>query len=322
MADDESDGDCMIFIMGITGSGKSHFINKIIENGAIEQPGLQSGTQHCQLVKGKLDENTSFALVDTPGFDDTTRSDGEILEHITRFLVVQHQLGIRLKGIIYLHRITDNRIQGSTLKNFQMFQRLCGNAAFGNVILVTTMWDLLDDQTTGYQREQELREQFWGLMEDHGSYIDRFDGNPKTAEALVMTLLSKDDVLLNIQVELDRGLRLDETSAGSIVAVSLEEELRDSKKQMERIDESIAGAVRGRNRTTKKYLERQMQEAKSRFQQYSRVRERLRAKVSEEVAEDIDQKKKSSRSPAALTIFMAVLGLCNVVCNILSFVGF
>jgi hypothetical protein len=44
-------------------------------------------------------------------------------------------------GIIYLHKITDNRLAGFGLKNLEMFQALCGRSCLRNVVLATTMWD-------------------------------------------------------------------------------------------------------------------------------------------------------------------------------------
>ncbi len=49
-------------------------------------------------------------IIDTPGFDDTERSDTEILTEISRLLALQYEIGMKLKGVIFLHRITDVRI--------------------------------------------------------------------------------------------------------------------------------------------------------------------------------------------------------------------
>lgn len=42
-------------------------------------------------------------------------------------------------GIIYTHRITDNRMSGSVCKNLDMFSRLCGDGTAERVRLMTTM---------------------------------------------------------------------------------------------------------------------------------------------------------------------------------------
>ena len=46
-------------------------------------------------------------LIDMPGFDDTTRTDSEVLTEITHIVASQYKLGVQLKGIIYINRSTD-----------------------------------------------------------------------------------------------------------------------------------------------------------------------------------------------------------------------
>lgn len=187
-------------------------------------------TQSCQVVQTKIGQDTSVAIVDTPGFDDTTRTDAEILTLITSFLTSQYQLGIPLKGIVYLHRITDNRMQGTSRRNFDMFQKICGSEALSNVVLLTTMWDKLPSEVEGLNRDQELRENWWSLMDDNGSYIIRFDGSRAMAEAIVALLLTKPPVVLDIQRELhDQGMSLDETAAGRVMLPYIDNE-EDCKK--------------------------------------------------------------------------------------------
>lgn len=186
-----------------------------------------------------------MAIVDTPGFDDTKRSDAEILTLITTFLTSQYQLGIPLKGIIYLHRITDNRMQGTSVRNFEMFKKICGETAMSNVVLLTTMWDKLTDELEGLDRDQELRENWWSVMEENGSYIARFDGSKEMAEAMIALLLYKEPVVLRIQKELhDQNLRLEETSAGQVMLPFVDDErdrdklrARVGKKTQEKIQE-------------------------------------------------------------------------------------
>ncbi|KAI3317399.1 hypothetical protein HD806DRAFT_550471 [Xylariaceae sp. AK1471] len=137
--------------------------------------GDEAITRECQIVRVRIGSELVY-VVDTPGFDDTTRSDAEVLEQITKFLGTQYALGLALKGIIFLHRITDVRVQGSTLSSMVLFQELCGDHAFKNVILLTTFWDLQDDKSIGARRQQELRDDFWSEMISKGSQVRQFDG--------------------------------------------------------------------------------------------------------------------------------------------------
>lgn len=69
-------------------------------------------------------------LIDTPGFDDTETSDADVFQEIATFLARCFETGIRLSGVIYLHRITDPRMSGSAMKNLELFKLLCGKDAF------------------------------------------------------------------------------------------------------------------------------------------------------------------------------------------------
>lgn len=62
-------------------------------------------------------------LVDIPGFDDSGRTDSKILTEIACLLAAQYEVGVSLKGVIYLHRITDVRYQGSSLKALNILRK-------------------------------------------------------------------------------------------------------------------------------------------------------------------------------------------------------
>ncbi|KAH7007523.1 hypothetical protein EDB80DRAFT_530557, partial [Ilyonectria destructans] len=80
-------------------------------------------------------------LVDPLGFDNTHGSDVEIFKEMAVFLGQVYRSGARLGGVLYCHRITDNRISGSALRSFTLLKKLCGPDAAKFVILITIMWD-------------------------------------------------------------------------------------------------------------------------------------------------------------------------------------
>ena len=178
--------------------------------------------------------NTTVLLVDTPGFDDTVRPDSEILKEIAKLLAAQYKLGVELKGIIYVHRITDMRYGRSSVKTFDICQRVCGDAALENVLLVTSRWPDVHPEL-GSDRERQLRDKFWAYMLNKGSKMSRFHGDRDSAIALVSQLLIKDGVVLELQRELvDHRKHLNDTVAGSYV----NEDLEDLKSRCQ--DELIA----------------------------------------------------------------------------------
>ena len=135
------------------------------------------GTTTVDVYPCRISSTANVYLIDTPGFDDTNRSDNEVLCEIASWLTASYNAKIRLSGIIYLHRISDVRMQGSAKKNLFMFRKLCGPEALKNVILATTMWDRISE-TEGKARENELTTtpDFWGWMLSQGSRIHRHTG--------------------------------------------------------------------------------------------------------------------------------------------------
>ena len=120
-------------------------------------------------------------LIDTPGFDDTHRSDTEVLKDVAFYLSKIYEQDIKLPSIIYLHRITDVWISGSSLRNLKMFKALCGEEKnfFKHVGLTTTMWVNLNgpglSEAVGAEREDELlrTKEWWGMMHKRGSRVYR-----------------------------------------------------------------------------------------------------------------------------------------------------
>ena len=82
-------------------------------------------------------------LVDTPGFNDIIKSDAQILEYVFVFFSALYSKKIILAGLICLHRISDNRMEGLLFLNLEVFQKLVGGEALHNVVLVIIMWDTI-----------------------------------------------------------------------------------------------------------------------------------------------------------------------------------
>jgi hypothetical protein len=185
-------------------------------------------------------------LVDTPGFDDTHRSDTDVLREIAAWLEKAYSHQVHLTGIIYLHRITDRRVGGSAIKNLRMFQQLCGDDGLPAVVFATTMWDALreGDETGALARENELisRPEFWGLMLQKGSRVFRQDKGFESATQIVDYLISRQStILLDIQCEMaESSLSLDQTTAGQEVSndvnsrkAKLENDIREQENAIQ-----------------------------------------------------------------------------------------
>ena len=187
-----------------------------------------TGTATCQAVPVNIGRSRVF-LIDTPGFDDSARTDSNILTEISRLLSAQYEAGVSLRGVIYLHRITDIRYAGSSVKTLEIFKKICGKIALKNVLLVSTRWNEVDE-SLGACREQQLRDNFWAYMLCNGSTMARFYGTKESAIGIASQLMSKQSIVLELQRELvEEGKTLERTVAGAFV----HEDISEMKTQYE-----------------------------------------------------------------------------------------
>ncbi|KAI6094676.1 hypothetical protein F5141DRAFT_118312 [Pisolithus sp. B1] len=201
--------------MGPTGAGKSTFIDRTVgrpDMGAGHD--LTSCTREVRAVRyPHVDGVRNFVLVDTPGFDDTFMTDVQILQRIAHWLYSTYKRNVKLSGLLYLHRISGNRMGKTPLRNYNMFKELCGRDNFKNIILVTTMWDEVTEEV-GSAREQELHADFWRAMIALGSTTHRFERTTESAWKIINSL-SVAPLIQQIPREMvDEHLPLHRTTAG------------------------------------------------------------------------------------------------------------
>ncbi|KAI5814569.1 P-loop containing nucleoside triphosphate hydrolase protein, partial [Pyronema omphalodes] len=192
--------DSMVLVMGTTGAGKSHLVNTMMGYDAVEVSERLEPCKNCRIICSRFG-GCNTALIDTPGFDDAYRPDADILLEIAQCLTAQFKSGVRMKGIVYVHRITDIRFQQSDVKVLKILELICGPQTFSNVILATNMWHEIDT-FKGQQRTQELRRSFWAPLIQKGAIVHRFDGTTTSARHIFGQLLGKRDVMLQIHREL------------------------------------------------------------------------------------------------------------------------
>ena len=146
---------------------------------------------------------------------------------------------MNLAGIVYLHDICQTRVTGTILKNLDMFKKLCGDDAFENVVLGTTKWSIIREET-GERREQQLRDLFWKDMMNYGSVIRRVGDDPSSAREIIDHILRNKavkSVLIQKEV-VDMTIPIPETTAGKMLRYTQDEfeglkKQRDKSRQME-----------------------------------------------------------------------------------------
>ncbi|KAF9447817.1 hypothetical protein P691DRAFT_801763 [Macrolepiota fuliginosa MF-IS2] len=173
--------------MGPTGAGKSNFIQKAINRGYQEGVGhsLDSHTKEVCAIRVSFKDNIHIVLLDTPGFDDTNLSDTQVLGKIGNWLKSM-RAGSKLAGILYLHRISDNRMGATPLRNLTMFKELCGGG-LEKIILTTTMWPEVgsDEREICVAREGELKGTYWRGMIERESTTRRFENTQASAWRII-----------------------------------------------------------------------------------------------------------------------------------------
>ncbi|KAI1140789.1 hypothetical protein F5Y05DRAFT_374930 [Hypoxylon sp. FL0543] len=286
--------DVYIAVMGVTGAGKSTLISTCTEMEVKIGHNLQACTRSLKVYPCSLFKNRNVYLVDTPGFDDTNRTDKEVLKEIAFWLGTSYKQRIRLSGIIYLHRITDNRMQGSARKNLYMFNKLCGPNALRRVILATTMWERLSDEGVGVKHEKELTEteDFWGFMIRQGSQVRRHYNTGKSAKELLQIFVTSNEppVALKIQEEMvDAHRRLDETSAGRELDSILAQEREKYRREFEEMKAEMKEALVVRDNEMTEIFRQYQKELSDKIETIDRDRQELKVSLenmySERIAE-------------------------------------
>ena len=105
----------------------------------------------------------------------------------------------------------------TSVRHLRTFEELCGKNALQNVILVTTMWDEVDE-ATGKMEEEKMKTKYWNKMLERRSTTGRFTGTYESALQLLQPLIDaanfkRSSLLLQHEL-VDMGKQLTETSAG------------------------------------------------------------------------------------------------------------
>ncbi|KAM7208147.1 P-loop containing nucleoside triphosphate hydrolase protein [Naviculisporaceae sp. PSN 640] len=184
-----------IMLFGMTGAGKSTFISRLTGQEVGIGHGLVSSTVNTTCYKAQFNPNTTVNLIDTPGFDDTSRSNTEILRPIAECVATLQREGKPLLGIICLQRINDVRLSGSAVRTFEVLRRICGVDNYNRILLATTMWDDLDEtrREDALVRETRLHEYWGGLFNNQSETILRRDSETEeeAGRRAVRALLDK-----------------------------------------------------------------------------------------------------------------------------------
>ncbi|KAK6997388.1 GTP-binding protein A [Favolaschia claudopus] len=256
-------------VLGDTGAGKTEFINLASGSNLTVGRGLESCTSKVRVAPRFWLDGRLVTLIDTPGFNDTNKSDADILKEIAAFLAASYKHGMRLAGIIYMHRISDNRMGGVARRHFKMFRELCGESTLKNVAIVTSMWGQDDLQT------EEAREE---LMRHYRT--------TECAHAILHSLFGNRPRALQIQRELvDEHKDISQTAAGEELNRETAAKIKRQAEELAELRQQMEDAIRAKDEQWKaelrqRYLSELQDQSKKLVSDYARQQEVMEAKIA------------------------------------------
>jgi hypothetical protein len=167
-----------------------------------------------------------------------------------------------------------------------MFGKLCGDRAQRKVQLVSTMWNLLDDEERGVQRERELQNHYWRILIALGAQTSRIYDDAQSAWDAIDALLTRDerraqDLPLLIQEEMsDLGKSLPTTEAAREIYRDLLDAIGKQKDTLAALNEEIERANDNQaRRALKRERETIVQEVEGQLLQVRKLKMSITTKI-------------------------------------------
>jgi len=178
------------------------------------------------------------------------------------------------------------------MKSIRLFRELCGDDALPNVILCTTMWDIVNP-AIGARRLRELRQDFWADMIAEGSRVVRHYNSRRGARKIIRKLMRGSSVALQIQRDVvDEGIDIDDWVESRDVTTQGQYQEEATRLRAE-MDEWARQRQVEQERSIQQAREQQLREMEQLQRQVDRQRRELEQKEVEarrlrEQAEDSD----------------------------------
>jgi len=189
-----------------------------------------------------------------------------------------------LSGVIYMHRISDVRVGGTSRRDFIMFQELCGKEAYQNVLLVTNMWGSVDNDIA-LAREQELREKeiFFKPILDDGAVLLRHMGDPASAHEILRNLIGKVPVVLRIQHELEAVNDITQTGAFAQLNRELMEQAERHRQELDKVRSELEEAAQAQDEETRMELQEEADKMEAELERMQVEADRLASEYQAEL---------------------------------------
>jgi len=201
------------------------------------------------------------------------------------------------------------------VQNLKLFQKLCGEESFANVVLVTNKWTEHDKKKAKDEgvREKRLQKTFWHEMIARGSSVARHDGSTESAKRIMTSLISKIPVVLHVVRQvMDENLPWDRTDAGKVINEELEKLRQKTTEEMKELNRLLADQSERNERELKVIMEekrnaeKQLEAVKeqqmlleTKFVAQSETAEKLKEQLQQEkarMAADNDLRRRSGKT--------------------------
>ena len=153
--------------------------------------------------------------------------------------------GIWVTGVLFLHRISDNKFSQTADRISNMLKSLCGDDAMSHLMLCTTMWDRVSEDV-GHDRFDELCDTgAWEDMISKGAstgMICNVDPNAQRNAEKIMSELIKhaNPVEVAIQDELvNQNKTVAQTGAGKVLSKHLQATKAEAERKMSELQEKL-----------------------------------------------------------------------------------
>lgn len=175
---------------------------------------------------------------------------------------------MKLAGVIYFHRISDERWRKSDTRSFGWLKRICGDQTLRNVALVTNMWGNVDPEV-GAARERQLAAEFVKPALDNGAQLIAHHNTTESAYHVIRAILKNRRTALQVQQELiDEKREFDRTTVGEEIGREVEESTRRLERQVGDLQNALA-TVRGREKEKRSQLEAEIAELRKEIMRHT-----------------------------------------------------
>jgi hypothetical protein len=175
---------------------------------------------------------------------------------------IRYEREVKLAGVIYFHRISDERWRKSDTRSFGWLRRICGEATLRNVVLTTNMWGKVTPEV-GAMKEQQLAAEFVKSALDKGAQLHRHHDTTESAHQIIRTILNNHRIPLQVQEELvDEKREFDQTTVGEEIKREVDESTKKLEEDIKELQNALK-TVKGREKQTRAQLEAEIAELRT-----------------------------------------------------------